>query len=280
MDQNHKINHTFLEKSTKVGNDIHFQLSVYHDAKENLFFPKTNQFLGDFEITKKSFFPSKMIENGMSKDSIFYTLKLFSNKKINYLELPIYSFNGIDCTKYEIVRDSILLNSSLEGKNFQLNDFYQSIEIQPLEQKYNYPKIIGISLAIIIGAIILYLALKKPIEKNIKLFFSWRDNRRFKKSFEREILSLQEKESKRLVGKAFLNWKTYLEKLSGLPISTYTSKEIIEELGLKKRKKDLKYIDATIYGSKFDINCIKDLEFLFEISQEWYQLKMQEIRER
>lgn len=281
MDQNLKLNHYFLEKSTTVGNDVHYILTIDHPQNLNLFLPKTKNFLGDFEITKKSYFPTKTNEEGISKDSIIYTLKLFSNKEVNWLEIPIYSSNGIDCTKIEVIRDSILLKSALNGEEFQLEKYYESLEIEPLPAKYNYTKILGIGITVLISALIIYSLLKKPIQKNLNLFYWWRENRKFKKNFERELELIRTKENKsELIGKIFLGWKEYLEKVGNLPITTYTSKEIIEELRLKKRKKNLNNIDAAIYGSIFNENCLNELSFLFEISQEWYQKKIQEIKEK
>ncbi len=279
MAQEIKIEHHFLEDSTMVGNNIHFSLAIYYPKNQNLFFPKINESIGNFDIVEKKYFPTQLMDNGFHKDSIIYTFNLFSNKKLNYLDFPIYASNGIDCTKIDLVRDSILLKSSLENSDFNLANYMENLRVEPLKNRPNYPEIMGIGIGFLIFIIIFYSFIKKPFLKYVELIKCWRANRKFKKEFNKNLQELKQGLNKHLIENSFISWKKYMEEITPFPISTYSSKEIIAILKIKKEKKNLNSIDAALYGDKLEDSCLKDLVFLGELADKFYQNRFSEIKE-
>lgn len=269
----------FLEDSARIGQPIHYSLYVHHPKGQEVFFPNANQNFGAFETVKRDFYATKTDASG-SLDSAVYTLRLFNLAPVQKLQIPIYLLQEPDCTIIYPVIDSVYLKRLLpHPENIDLDSLYQSIPIQPLSPKTDLKNVFagGISLLILAGLI--YWIFGKVITKLFRRYLLWRSYREFKRTFQRFTrqvagtpVGLQNLE------RAFSAWKKYLEALTRLPFTTFTSKEMLDNLADEAMEKVLNEMDSAIYGGNFSTKTADSVTYLGDLAENLYQQKQEKIQ--
>jgi len=105
-----------------------------------------------------------------------------------------------------------------------------------------------------LGLICLILAVYLLFRKKIIAYFRKRkvlkSHTLFNKEFEKIKKQFKTNADKNNLEKIILIWKRYIEKLTSIPYSSMTTKEIIDFFDNENLIKSLKYIDEMIYSDK------------------------------
>ena len=269
----------FQEDSAVIGQPIHYSLYVRHPKEQEVFFPKANQNFGSFETVKREFFATTTTASS-SIDSAVYTLRLFNLAPVQKLQIPIYVQQEPDCTLIYPVVDSIHLKRLLpHPEQIDLDSLYQSIPIQPLSPKTDLKNVVAAGISLLILAGLIYWIFGKAITKLFKRYLLWRRHREFRRTFQRYARQV----AGTPVGlsnleKAFSAWKKYLEKLTLLPFTTFTSKEMLDNLADEAMEKVLNEMDSAIYGGNFSKNTVESVQYLDELAANLYEVAQEKIQ--
>ena len=269
----------FKEDSAVIGQPIHYSLYVKHPKDQEVFFPKANQNFGSFETVKREFFATKTTASG-SLDSAVYTLRLFNLAPVQKLQIPIYIQQEPDCTLIYPVVDSIYLKRLLpHPEQIDLDSLYQSIPIQPVSPKTDLKNVVAAGISLLILAGLIYWIFGKAITKLFKRYLLWRRHREFRRTFQRYARQV----AGTPVGlsnleKAFSTWKKYVEALTQLPFTTFTSKEMLDNLADETMEKVLNEMDSAIYGGNFSNNTVESVQYLDALAGNLYALEQEKIQ--
>jgi hypothetical protein len=269
----------FQEDSAVIGQPIHYSLYVKHSKDQEVFFPKANQNFGSFETVKREFFATKTTASG-SLDSAVYTLRLFNLAPVQKLQIPIYIQQEPDCTLIYPVVDSIYLKRLLpHPEQIDLDSLYQSIPIQPVSPKTDLKNVVAAGISLLILAGLIYWIFGKAITKLFKRYLLWRRHREFRRTFQRYARQV----AGTPVGlsnleKAFSTWKKYVEALTQLPFTTFTSKEMLDNLADETMEKVLNEMDSAIYGGNFSTNTVESVQYLDALAGNLYALEQEKIQ--
>lgn len=266
-----QIQGKFLEDSAKIGQPIHYSLRVAHAKNQEVFYPSINQVFGKFESVKKDYFPTKT-DGELSIDSAVYTFRLFDIQPYQTLQIPIYAVAGTDCTKILPKVDTIYLKRLLpNAAQIDLDSLYQQIQIKPLQPKPELKNVILSGLGILLFAGFVYWLFGRRIKQGFLLYKLWRKNREFTRVAQRNIRNIANTSKGLQTLEATISlWKKYVENLTGLPFSTFTTTEMGDHLPDDRLMDALIEVDSAIYGGNFSKNTIDAVQVLMEIAQTVY----------
>jgi len=246
-----KVQAKFSGDSVKIGKPLEFHLSAHYPENLNILFPDSAFSFAPFEFQKKIYFPTQT-KNGISKDSVVYTLASYEVDSIQTLKLPVFVVNKMDCTQVFSNTDSVYFQDLVKAIPDSL-----TTEKLPLKVNTNYLGVrwqlnyilFGIGGGILLIALILvWIFFGKRIKKYFKLKRMSKNYEAFRIRFESSVEKLDHDFSPKSAEASLFIWKNYLETLLAKPYTKYTSKEIktienSEELGYA-----LSEIDRMIYG--------------------------------
>jgi hypothetical protein len=78
--------------------------------------------------------------------------------------------------------------------------------------------------------------------------------------------------------KAFSAWKKYIEELTKLPFTTFTSKEMLDNLADEAMEKVLNEMDSAIYGGNFSTNTTESVQYLDALAANLYEVEQEKIQ--
>jgi hypothetical protein len=262
-----------------IGQPIHYSLYVRHPKGQEVFFPSANQNFGAFETVKREFFSTKTTASG-SLDSAVYTLRLFNLAPVQKLQIPIYLLQEPDCTLIYPVVDSVHLKRLLpHPEQIDLDSLYQSIPIQPLSPKTELKNVFAAGISLLILAGLIYWLFGKAIAKLFKRYLLWRRHREFRRTFQRYTRQVAGTPVGLLnLEKAFSAWKKYMEELTKLPFTTFTSKEMLDNLADEAMEKVLNEMDSAIYGGNFSTNTTESVQYLDALAANLYEVEQEKIQ--
>jgi hypothetical protein len=269
----------FLEDSAKIGQPIHYSLQVVHAKNQELFFPGIQRQYGVFEPVKKEYFKTQSTADG-NLDSAVYTFRFFDIADYQSLSLPIYILQEGDCTQVFPKPDTIFLKRLVpHPEKIDMEQVFKEMPIPTLQPKTDLKNVFiyGVSLFLMSG--LLYWFFGKQFIRWYQLYRLWRKNLEFRRTYQRlsRSISSQPKGLQNLE-KAISVWKSYLENLIHVPFSTYTTKEMVDNLRDKRLVKALQAIDSAIYGGNFSEKTMDSVKFLTEIAHGVYQKEREKIR--
>lgn len=261
----------FFTDSVKIGLPIKYALSYRHGASVDVFFPDSTSNFAPFELLEREYFPTVTNANG-SLDSIIYTLTTFEVNPVPKLSLPVYVRTKQDCTQIFTPLDSVYLNRLMKYPLKKSLAFKEDTSTAHLNQQANYPLIFLIFVGLLILAGIIFWFFGKPIRRQIKLFQFRRRYEEYHRLFQR-LSKVSEDRKKRVnnVEKAVVLWKIYIERLEEKPFTTFTTKEILDNLKDERLSDALREIDGTIYGGNFSKKTVASLAILDELAQGLYR---------
>ncbi|MHA8098037.1 hypothetical protein VR479_01925 [Aquirufa aurantiipilula] len=267
-----QIKGQFLEDSVKIGQQIHYGLSVRHGKNQEIFFPSVNQNFGAFQAVERTYFPTKTDATG-SIDSAVYTFQLFRIENQHSLAIPVYLMQEADCTKIFPAKDHIFLKRLVpHPEKINVDSLYQHVPIAPLQPKTDLKNVViwGLGLLILTGLI--YWFLGTSLKKWFKLYVLWRKNADFRRTFQRFTRNIENNQiGLQNLERAFSLWKKYIESLTSKPFTTFTTKEMVDTLANKKLAKALHELDSAIYGGNFSGKTTESVNMLVEIANSIYQ---------
>lgn len=262
----------FLEDSAKIGQDIHYVLRVSHAPQQEIFFPSINQVYGVFKPIKKEYFPTNTGNKNISIDSAVYTFRQFEIQDFQTLRIPVAVQTELDCTLVSPARDTIYLKRLMpNAKEVKIDSLIQSIPISPLKPKPDLRNLTLGAISVLIAIGLVYWLLGKRIRQGFKLYLLWRKNLEFRRAYQRLMrnISSSSKGLQNLEDAASL-WKNYLERLTNIPFSTFTTTEMVDNLPDKRLGKTLKEMDSAIYGGNFTAKTLEAIKVLLEIAETVY----------
>ena len=262
----------FLSDSVKVGLPVQYALSYRHKATADVFFPDSAYNFTPFEMVKREYFNTVTDQHG-SLDSVIYTLISFEVTPIQELSLPVYVRAKRDCTRVFAPMDYVILSSIIKSNvNIDTLSLKKDTRLIPIAQQVNFPLIflIIIGLLLIIGMVFWFFG--KPIRRQISLFNFKRRYDDFRKLFQRFSRGTEDAK-KRLenIEKAVVLWKKYIERIENKPFTTFTTKEILDNLKDNRLSDALREIDATVYGGVYSNQTIASLQVLQELAEGLYR---------
>ena len=271
----------FLEVSMKVGLPVKYALSYRHDPNKDVFFPDSTYNFSPFEMVDRQYFPTVTDVNG-SLDSVVYTLISFEVTPTQELSLPVYVRAKRDCTRIFSPMDYVVLKSIIKS-NMAIDTIQlkKDTRLITIDQQVNFPLIFLIILGftVIVGMVFWFFG--EPIRRQIRLFNFSRRYDDFQKLFQRLSRGTDDAK-KRLenIEKAIVLWKKYLERLENKPFTTFTTKEILDNLKDNRLADALREIDATVYGGVYSKKTITSLQILQELAEGIYREHREEMKVR
>jgi hypothetical protein len=271
----------FLSVNMKVGLPVQYALSYRHDATKDVFFPDSTYNFAPFELVDRTYFPTVTNELG-SLDSVVYTLISFDVTPTQQLSLPVYVRAKQDCTRIFAPMDYVVLQSIIKPNvSIDTMQLKKDTRLVPIAEQINFPLIFLIILGILVLGGIIFWFFGEPIRRQIRLFNFRRRYDDFQKLFQRLSRGTDDAK-KRLenIEKAIVLWKKYIERLENKPFTTFTTKEILDNLKDNRLAEALREIDATVYGGVYSKKTIASLQVLQELAEGLYREHREELKVR
>jgi len=241
----------FSSDSVQIGKPIEYYLSVHHPEHTNLLFPDSSFSFSPFEFQKKKITVTQT-KNGVSVDSVIYFLATYEIDSLQRLKLPVFVVTGKDCTQVYSNTDTVYLKHLVKSipDSVALNQLPLKSNTHYLDVRWNLNYIllaIGSGLLFIIF-ILVWIIFGKRIKKYFKLRRLTKGYRIFLLQYEGLIDLLQKDFSVERAEQSLVVWKKYLETLTHIPYTKFTSKEIRSFERDETLGTSLSAIDRLIYG--------------------------------
>ena len=276
QEKSRKLTGVFLTDSMEVGKAVFYALSFRHDPKTEVFFADSSYRFFPFEIISKKNFTSTTDQRG-TLDSTLYQLVTFNVSSRQFLRVPIYVFNGKDCTAFFPGVDSIFLKKSNLDVISKKTPLRPEVSVMPLGDEFNFSIALGI-LALGIGIIgSINWVFGREIQKQWRLLKLQRRHLEYIRTFNRLLRNAREKNSIKDAEKAIIVWKNYLERLENKPFATYTTREIMDNMPDDILAEALKNMDGIIYGQVKSKTMNNSLEVLKAGATRLYRTKRRQI---
>ncbi len=242
----------FSKDTVKIGEHIDFTMVIDYPRELEVLFPDSTYDYYPFEFQGKSYL-STISDETTSNDSVVFHLVTFDLDSKQKLSLPIYLVIDSDSTKIYSNLDSLFLQLVITENIDSLN-VQETIDYQKVSKAFNYPYLLIALGIIVVIAILIAVFFGKDINKRFKLYRLRRAHLKFLEKF--KLLQNEGLESSDKTEHLLGFWKTYLERLEGMPYTKLTTKEIITFEQNQEFKETLRSIDSNIYGefNKSDIN--------------------------
>ncbi|WP_229215849.1 hypothetical protein [Dyadobacter frigoris] len=268
----------FLSDSIEVGKPFFYALSFRHAPKTEVFFPDTTYNFSTFEVLSKKNFTSSTDQKG-SLDSAVYQLVTFNITPGQTLKIPVFVFNGKDCTSVFTTTDSIFLRKSNFKGTTDRTSLKPEVGLLPLRNEFNFSIFIGfLTLAIGVAGSVYWL-FGSDIYKQWQLFKLQRRHMEYNRTYNRLLKNAREHNDIKDAEKAIIVWKNYLERLEKKPFATYTTREIMDNMPDEGLAIALKNMDGIIYGQGKSKEMDKSLEVLKMGAMRLYRNKRRQILE-
>ena len=249
--QDVKVSAGFVKDSVQIGEPVGYYLTASYPQSLNVLFPDSTFNFAPFEFNGKIYTPTTTA-NGISYDSVVYYLSTFEIDSIQYLNLPVFVATTRDCTAFAGVKDSIALIEAIK-------DTPDSVETQKLDLKtstlyekvftqFNYIILLIIGGVLVIGGIVAWAFFGKKIIHYFKIRELRKKYNKFAEEFATQLNQLTEAFSPELAEQTVLTWKKYMEGLSKIPYTKYTTPEIRKAFTDNAVGLSLASIDRMTYG--------------------------------
>jgi hypothetical protein len=229
-------------------------------------------------LVKREYFNTITDENG-SLDSVVYTLISFEVWPVQELSLPVYVLSKRDCTRVFAPIDYVILNSIIKSDvSIDTLSLKKDTRLIPIARQVNFPLIFLVIIGLLLMVGMVFWFFGKPIRRQIKLFNFKRRYDDFRKLFQRLSRGTDDAK-KRLenIEKAVVLWKKYIERIEDKPFTTFTTKEILDNLKDNRLSDALREIDATVYGGVYSSKTIASLQILQELAEGLYRERRLEL---
>ena len=236
----------FLEKDIKIGDSIKLVSIINYPKEIELIQPDSSFKFFPFSFVKKENFESKLNERIIS-DSSLYILRSFEIDSIQSIRLNSFILNGKDCLEISSNYDTVYFKSLVNNTDQKVKKNMSFNEILSIINTY---KLLLYSIVFICLILAVYLLFRKKIIAYFRKRKVLKSHALFNKEFEKIKKQFKTNADKNNLEKIILIWKRYIEKLTSIPYSSMTTKEIIDFFDNENLIKSLKYIDEMIYSDK------------------------------
>lgn len=272
----------FMTDSVRLGEPVQFYLVARYPSQRQLLFPDSTFSFAPFEFQKKRFFATKT-ENNQSYDSAVYTLNSFEIEPVQTLKLPAFILLGADCTAYYTDTDTLFFKNMVKKE-----DVPDSLAANQLPLKtdtayravnwmLNYPLVIIILGALIILLVVLWVIFGKRIRKHFTIKRLMRTHESFINRFEQSLDQLTQRFSPEQAESSVVIWKKYMETLSPVPYTKFTTREIRQHEPNEEVVRSLYSIDRMIYARRSP-DSLESFQQLKEFTQNQFTKKLEEVK--
>lgn len=231
----------------RTGEIFTYSLSYRHPSEVEVFFPDSTHNFFPFEFRKQEVFRTRSDDSG-SRDSSVYHLVSFEVDSLIAFSLPIYIFNGKDCTSVFALPDTSHISLLVDRARLDTLNLTDTLALAPLKERANYSAILTAILLTSIAVFLVNWIFGRKIRQQWNVFRLLRRHREFTRAFNRHFANAKNKGSVPDVEKALILWKTYLERLEEKPFTTFTTREISDNISDDSLSEALKETDRVIYG--------------------------------
>ncbi len=271
-------NGRFLQRETRVGEQLEFALSVRYDRNTTIVFPDSLYRFGNFEYNHRRFFPTRS-DSVFSFDSVVFNLSTFEIDSIQYLQLPVFVIKGRDSLAIYSNMDSVVLVQTVTEMP-ENPEMKSNTDLAKISRQINYPYIlVGLGILIVLGLVVI-LFFGQQIARWWRVFLLQRAHRKFIERFYNLMRDISGNNPSNTVEHVLAVWKNYLEKLEKQPISKLTTKEILVLHANEQLRDHLKRIDRSIYGGEKGNDLFSSFDYLMRFSVDVYNDKIREIKNR
>lgn len=248
-----KVRGHFVDDSIQLGKPISYFLTARYPKESTVVFPDSSYSFAPFEFQKKRFVATQTI-NGISYDSVIYTLSTFEIDSIQSLTLPVFVVQEKDCTLVYAEEGAVFFDKAVKS----LPDSVQ-LEKIPLKTNtnyftvswlFNYPLVAIILGVLLVILIVCWIIFGKIIIRYFKIKRISKKHQTFLLQFNAAVEKSQSTFSSQSTENALLIWKNYLENLIDVPFTKYTTKEIREHEKNEQLGQSLSAIDRMIYANQ------------------------------
>ena len=264
----------FREDSVRIGYPVSFALKFSYPKELQVVFPDSTYDFSPFELSSREYFPT-VSDSVTSIDSAIYYLISFEIDPIQTLLLPVYIIQNEDSTVIETDIDSIYFSETIPVLPDTIV-LKENTSHNPLEIQFNYPLLALVFLGILIVGFVLYLIFGKNIRQRIRNYLLKKEFRKFVQQYDESTAKVISKQDSQWVLKSVVIWKKFMEKLTKLPYTKMTTREIGRLNSESKQATLLKSLDKSIYGEQFHAEIVQDLEHLKEEAEKQFNQELQE----
>ncbi|HNV29703.1 MAG TPA: LapA family protein [Cyclobacteriaceae bacterium] len=269
----------FEGDTVKLGQPIQFHLTATYPQSVQVLFPDSTFSFAPFEFQKKKFFTTKT-ENGISYDSVTYTLSTYEIDSLQRLALPVFQLQKKDCVVFYSETDTVffkkLVNAVPDSLAINQLPLKTNTAYSPVSWLLNYPLALIIGGSLLLIALIVWISFGKRIRKYFTVKRLTRSHAAFMNRFEQSVEKVKSSFSPELAESSVLIWKKYMEELSAKPYTKYTSREIREtendELG-----QTLHSVDRMVYG-RISPETFDSFQQLKDFTQNRFNQKIEEVK--
>lgn len=235
---------SFSKDSIRIGEPVQYHLGIRYPSQWQVVFPDSTSNFGSFTYLSRDYFPTKT-KNGISRDSVIYTLTTFEIEDKQSLSLPVIYLKEGDSIKLKPKELSIHLVKTIkqERTNAKLKE---NTALSPLDTLLNYPLMLLILGGLLLVGLIVLLVFGKRIYRAMKISRLKRKHRKFKQAWAQDVRGAEGNQIESLVGR----WKRHMQLLTQLPFASMTTEEIKADYADEKLITALNGLDRKIYDPK------------------------------
>ena len=271
---NYHIHGYFLQDSFRIGEEIKYCVTASYPKDQAAIFPDSSFRYFPLDYIRKIYFPTHS-DSLYSTDSIIYYLSGFEIYNKQYLSIPILFVHNSDTIRKYTIRDSIsLIHLVKTSSDHELRD---QAFLTDVSEQFNYPYVLSEFVAIVLMLYVLYAIFGKIIVKRYSLFILRRSHNKFIKDFDKLTDRFNTDIDLRIIEQTLALWKSYLTRLEGKPINTYTTKELILLYDQEALEASLQSLDRNVYGGMITKDTSDALQVIKRFTNRRFQIRRREI---
>ncbi|GEO05817.1 hypothetical protein AAE02nite_34810 [Adhaeribacter aerolatus] len=238
----------FQEDSVKIGQEVNFLFFYRHAATEEIIFPDSTYNFAPFEYVNRRYFPTRT-RNGISHDSVVYTLRTFSIAPVQTLALPVFKLQDQDTVNITALPAEIYLRQLVKGPA-SLAQLKDQTQLAPIPERFNFAYWLIAAGFLVLVAVLVWILFGKKIIIRYRLYTLQKHHQSFIAKFNAYIDRFNKSESLQIVEQAITLWKNYLTTLEGNAINSFTTREIAAYYNDDEDVTTaLRLFDKAIYGN-------------------------------
>jgi hypothetical protein len=265
--------------SVKVGMPIWYSLAVKYPRGTRIVFPDSTYQFSPFEWEGKRVFPTRS-DDLFSYDSAVYYVSTFEVDSVQWLGLPVFQLMGKDSLAHYAQADTVFLihtvTSLPDSVNLANAVLLEDTVYRRVPLAFNYIYFSLGAAALIFLGILGVMLFGKPLTKAWKIRKLRKQHLAFRGQFHQMIMALPPADQEAAVEQLANFWKHYAERLSQMPYTKLTTKELAEYHA--PLKASLQVIDKVVYGG----GGVPELSDVWKTLEDWteslFQQKMEELR--
>ncbi len=271
-----RVNGYFIQDTTQVGMPLEYVLKAEYDLNQSVIFPDTLYDFTPFELDGKRYFYSSLAGNTVI-DSAVYELTTFELDTVQYLNLPVFDVTEGDSSAVYGTPDFVTLTFELTQLPDTVKLLDNAIYFDP-----SYPAdhvlIMVVAGSIVLTGAIIFIIFFGRIRRWWIMEQIKKRHKRFVQAFETTHHKTNDIQPIELLERLTGLWKSHMEYLTGKPVASYTSREMVKNLHEEELLEPLKSIDKAIYAGLNNQSLFEEFEVLKNKVQQYYLAKLEEVQ--